>query len=258
MTRVKLLGVEVDALTMNDLNALIAEAVEGKERRIVAHHNTHSVYLWHHDSRMRAFYQKAHRVHVDGMPLILLGRFLGLPLRREHRVTYVDWVRPLMAEAARRGFRVFYVGSRPGVAERGAARLLDGITRLRIETHHGYFDTTPGSQENAEVLAAIRRFRPDILMAGMGMPRQEHWILDNLEDLDAHAILTAGACMDFVAGAVPTPPRWMGRIGLEWLYRLWTEPSRLWRRYLLEPWFVLRLLVQDVWRKRTNALEGGS
>jgi N-acetylglucosaminyldiphosphoundecaprenol N-acetyl-beta-D-mannosaminyltransferase len=259
MSRVKLLGVEVDALTMDDLHALIAQAVAGNERWIVANHNTHSVYLWHHDSRMRVFYQRAHRVHVDGMPLILLAKFLGLPLRREHRVTYADWVRPLMTEAGRRGFRIFYVGSRPGVAQRGAAVLQAEFPDLRIETHHGYFDTASGSRENAEVLAAIRRFRPDILMAGMGMPRQEHWILDNLHDIDAHAILTAGACMDYVAGIVPTPPRWMGRIGLEWLYRLGMEPSRLWRRYLLEPWFVLGLFAQDLWRKRGGASgTGGS
>jgi N-acetylglucosaminyldiphosphoundecaprenol N-acetyl-beta-D-mannosaminyltransferase len=96
------------------------------------------------------------------------------------------------------------------------------------------------------VLAAIRSFRPHILMVGMGMPRQEHWILDNLDEIEVRVILTAGACMDYVAGAVPTPPRWMGRWGLEWLFRLGSDPTRLWRRYLIEPWFVFRLFIRDL------------
>jgi N-acetylglucosaminyldiphosphoundecaprenol N-acetyl-beta-D-mannosaminyltransferase len=78
------------------------------------------------------------------------------------------------------------------------------------------------------------------------MPRQEHWILDNLEQIQTNTILTSGACIDYVAGAVPTPPRWMGKLGLEWLYRLFSEPGRLWKRYLLEPWFVVRLLLQEI------------
>jgi N-acetylglucosaminyldiphosphoundecaprenol N-acetyl-beta-D-mannosaminyltransferase len=93
-------------------------------------------------------------------------------------------------------------------------------------------------------LAEIERFRPDILMVGMGMPRQEHWIVENLEHIHAHAILTSGACMDYLAGVVPIAPRWMGRFGVEWMFRLWSEPSRLWQRYLLEPWFLLMLLLR--------------
>jgi N-acetylglucosaminyldiphosphoundecaprenol N-acetyl-beta-D-mannosaminyltransferase len=245
MSRVGLLGVEVDTLTMDDLHALIAQAVNEERRRIIAHHNLHSVYLYHRDPKMRAFYEQAQSIHIDGMPLVFLGRLLRLPLRREHRVTYVDWIRPLMSVAARRGFRVFYVGSKPDVAERGAAQLRRELPDLQIATHHGYFGGTT-RETNASVLAAIRSFRPHILMVGMGMPRQEHWILDNLDEIEVRVILTAGACMDYVAGAVPTPPRWMGRWGLEWLFRLGSDPTRLWRRYLIEPWFVFRLFIRDL------------
>jgi N-acetylglucosaminyldiphosphoundecaprenol N-acetyl-beta-D-mannosaminyltransferase len=241
----ELLGVRIDAMTVHDLHATIARAVVEQRRWIVANHNTHSIYLHQRDPKMRAFYDAAKCAHVDGMPLVLLGRALGLPLRREHRTTYVDWVRPLLRFAAERGFRVFYLGSLPGVAERGAERLRAEIPGLQIATHHGYFPIAPEDGENRRVLAEIARFGPDVLMVGMGMPRQEHWILDNLEQIPAHAILTAGACMDYVAGAVPTPPRWMGRAGLEWLYRLATEPRRMWRRYLIEPWLVLTFALRQ-------------
>jgi N-acetylglucosaminyldiphosphoundecaprenol N-acetyl-beta-D-mannosaminyltransferase len=248
MNRVTLLGVEVEPLTMADLNALIAQAATENRRSIIANHNLHSVYLYHHDPKMRVFYERASHIHVDGMPLVFLGRLLRLPLRREHRVSYVDWIRPLMSEAARQGLRVFYVGSRPGIADEGAAELRRDLPDLQIDTRHGYFAATAG-EANTQVLAGIRAFRPHILMVGMGMPRQEHWILDNLDDLNVPVILTAGACMDYVAGAIPTPPRWMGRWGLEWLHRLASDPIRLWTRYLVEPWFVLRLFIQDLFAK---------
>jgi N-acetylglucosaminyldiphosphoundecaprenol N-acetyl-beta-D-mannosaminyltransferase len=244
----KLLGVQVNALTIPDLNSLIADAVEQDEKWIIANHNLHSLYCYHHDPKMQAFYTKADYVHIDGMALVLLGKPLGLPFKREHRVTYADWVWPLMAEAAQQGWRVFYLGSKPGVAIQGASILREKFNGLQIASTHGYID----SHENGAVLAAINAYQPNLLMVGMGMPRQEHWILDNLKDIQTNVILTSGACIDYVAGAIPTPPRWMGRFGLEWLYRLFSEPKRLWRRYLLEPWFLAQLFCQDMLTKYTQ------
>lgn len=240
-----LLGVWVNALTISDLNALIAEAVKKGERWVIANHNLNSLRLYHEDAKMREFYDRADYIHVDGMPLILLGRLLKLPLRREHRVTYADWIYPLMAEAAQQGWRVFYLGSKPGVAQQGAEILGRKYLGLQIATADGYFDARPDSSDNQAVLEMINSYQPAVLMVGMGMPRQEHWLVDNLDRLRVNAILPAGAAMDYVAGAVPTPPRWAGRWGLEWLFRLVSEPKRLWRRYLVDPWFVLRLFVWE-------------
>jgi N-acetylglucosaminyldiphosphoundecaprenol N-acetyl-beta-D-mannosaminyltransferase len=245
-----LLGTRVDALTIPELNALVAETIERGEERIIANHNLHSIYLYHHDPKMRAFYARASYTPLDGMALVYLGLVLGLPLARKHRITYVDWLDPLMAEAARRGWRVFYLGSRPGVAERGAAMLREKFSGLQIATAHGYFGVYPGDRENQNVLEAINAYQPNILMVGMGMPRQEHWVVDNLGQFHANVVLNAGAAMDYVVGVVPTPPRWSGRLGLEWLFRLAAEPRRLWRRYLIEPWFVLGLFFAEL-RKRS-------
>jgi N-acetylglucosaminyldiphosphoundecaprenol N-acetyl-beta-D-mannosaminyltransferase len=242
----RMIGVRVQALTMSGLNALVEEAVKSGHRRIIANHNLHSVYVVHREVRMRAFFERAHTIHVDGMPLIWIGKLLGYPFRREHRVTYADWIDSLMAEASRHEWRVFYVGSKPGVADRGAAILRSRFPQLQIETAHGYFDARPDSAENQAVLARIETCQPNLLLVGMGMPRQEHWVLDNIDRLHANAVLTVGAAIDYVAGAIPTPPRWAGRLGAEWLFRLIVEPRRLTRRYLIEPWFVLRLLLRDI------------
>jgi N-acetylglucosaminyldiphosphoundecaprenol N-acetyl-beta-D-mannosaminyltransferase len=117
---------------------------------------------------------------------------------------------------------------------------------------HGYFDANPESQENERVLNAIEAYKPHILMVGMGMPRQEYWIQQNLKRLCANVILPAGAAIDYVAGAVPTPPRWAGRLGLEWAFRLTAEPQRLWRRYLVEPWSILGVVAQDFLKRQSN------
>jgi N-acetylglucosaminyldiphosphoundecaprenol N-acetyl-beta-D-mannosaminyltransferase len=243
---VPLMRVTVHPLPIADLNTLVGSAVLAGRQTIIAGHNMQSLYLHRKDPGVRDFYARADFVRIDGMPLVLMGRALGLPLTREHRVTYVDWVWPLMEEAARSGWRVFYLGSAPGVAEEGAARLRKRYPGLDIATRHGYFDVTEGGGENEAVLAELAAHDPDVLIVGMGMPRQQHWIMANLPRLSARVIMPSGACMDYVAGAVPTPPRWMGRWSLEWLYRLATEPGRMWRRYLVEPWTLLPIFLASL------------
>ena len=106
--RLTLLGVQVDPVTITELNARIAGAIARGERCVVANHNLHSVHLFHRDPAMRALLAQADVIHIDGMPLLLFARLLGHRLRREQRVTYVDWVRPLMSEARDKGWRLFY------------------------------------------------------------------------------------------------------------------------------------------------------
>lgn len=243
--RYRLLGISTNALSILDLNQLIASAVNEGKKWIIANHNLHSIYIYHHDLEMRAFYAQADHIHIDGMPLILVGRLLGYPFVREQRVTYADWIWPLASDAAKYSWRIFYLGSQPGIAAEGARILRQKYPGLQIATAHGYFNKED-SKENQVVLDTINAYKPNVLMVGMSMPRQEHWILENLNSLQVNTILTSGACLDYVAGAVPTPPRWMGKLGLEWCYRLFTDPKHVWRRYLVEPWFVLYLFLKDL------------
>lgn len=243
---VQLCGVRVDALSIGDIERLIAQAVEDARQIAIAHHNLHSVRVVSNDERMRAFYEQAEWIHVDGMGIVAMARLLGRSLRPADRVTYVDMVTPLLEAAQRRGWRVAFLGWKPEVVERARAVLSERYPALEQFYHHGYFDLSLGSAEDNRVVDALNAFSPDVLLVGMGMPRQEHWILDHRPLLNAKAILPAGACLDYVAGVVPTPPRLLGRIGLEWLYRLVCEPRRLWRRYLIEPWFVARLLAREL------------
>jgi N-acetylglucosaminyldiphosphoundecaprenol N-acetyl-beta-D-mannosaminyltransferase len=243
--RISILKIIVNPLSPLTLNQYIGETILSHEQRIIGHHNLHSVYLYHRDPKMRKFYERADIIYIDGMPLVYWARLLGYPVSREHRATLLDWINPLLANAAAEGWRVFYLGGKPGVAARAAEIVCQQYPTLTIATHHGYF--LP--EENDTVIATIAAFQPHILLVGMGMPRQEYWVLDNLDNIDnltVPVVQTVGACFDYIAGVIPTPPRWMGRLGLEWLYRLISEPRRLGKRYLIEPWALLPLMIADV------------
>jgi N-acetylglucosaminyldiphosphoundecaprenol N-acetyl-beta-D-mannosaminyltransferase len=241
-----LLGIRVHAMRREDLLAALERAAASPAPCIIANHNLHSVYLHRRDAELRAFYRSAGCTFVDGMPIIGVARVLGLPLRREHRQTSVDWLRPALALAQGRGWRVFALGSAPAVVDRAVAALRAEFPALRLRGHHGYFDATPGSADNEAVVAAVNEYAPHLLLVGMGMPRQEHWIAREAGRLRAGAVLNLGAFLDYVAGAQRTPPRWLAAVGLEWLGRLWDEPRRLWPRYLVEPWSLVPLLLGDL------------
>ncbi len=180
------------------------------------------------------------------MPLIYWGKALGLPVSSEHRCTYLDWRDDFWAVAAQRGWRVFYLGGAPGVAEEAATRLMKQWPGVHIATHHGYFDQDPASRDSAQVLAQINVFQPHVLMVGMGMPIQERWITRNYEALATGVVLSVGAAFDYEAGVQTAAPRVLGALGLEWLFRLASQPRRLFRRYLIEPWSLAALAMSDV------------
>ena len=242
-------GLTLHPKTMQELNELVEQGIIEKRKWIISNHNLHSVYLFHRWSKLREFYSGAHWTFIDGMPLIALGCLYGYPLERKHRVTLADWMHPLMELAASRAWRVFYLGSPKGVAEKGAGTLKRLYPSLQIEVNDGYFDARHDSAENEALLQRINAYRPDLLMVGMSMPRQEYWTHDNFARIEARVILSSnGAAMDYIAGIVKTPPRWAGRIGLEWASRLVNEPRRLFGRYFVEPWYILSLLIRDYLR----------
>jgi N-acetylglucosaminyldiphosphoundecaprenol N-acetyl-beta-D-mannosaminyltransferase len=162
---------------MAELNDLLEQCLANGLTSIIANHNLHSLCLYHQDAKIREFYAKADCAHTDGMGVVFLAKLLGKKITREQRVTYVDWVPSLMEMAARREYRIFYLGSKPGVALEAAERLRRSYPYLVIDTTHGFFDVDPKGAENQAILERIQAFEPNILMVGMGMPRQEYWVL---------------------------------------------------------------------------------
>jgi len=133
------------------------------------------------------------------------------------------------------------------VADTARNRILADFPDVKLATHHGYFDATAGSAENAAVVEAVNAFAPQILLVGMGMPRQEVWVLENHPALTTPcASFTVGGAFDYEAGAQKAAPRWMGRLGVEWLFRLVVDPRRLFVRYCVEPWSLVGPALTDL------------
>jgi bacterial polymer biosynthesis proteins, WecB/TagA/CpsF family len=246
LPRYRILGVDVQAIDIPTLLDLVDATVQAGDRCIVGNHNLHSVYLHHHDVRMRDFYRRARYVFVDGTPIVYLARLLGLPFTYRHRITSIHWIRPLLTLGVQRGWRTLLLGGGPETVEGAARTLLHDVPGAQVATIHGYFDATPGSPESEAVLERIRRFRPHLVCVGMGMPRQEHWIADNFDRLEANVVFNLGGFMELLTGELPTPPQWVGRLNLEWVFRLLTRPRRVWRRYLVEPWSLTPYLMRDL------------
>ncbi|URI15506.1 WecB/TagA/CpsF family glycosyltransferase [Brevundimonas albigilva] len=244
--RVRLLGQSVDLVRPEEVLLHLARHVREGRRTVIANHNLHSLHLVRKTAEMRAFYAATDLVQVDSRPLLWFARILGLSARPFHRCTYLDWRDRFWSLADREGWRVMAVGGAPGVGETAARRLGARHPQANIRTHHGYFDATPGSAETTAVLAEVAAFRPHVLFVGMGMPRQEAWIVHNLERLPDCAILSVGAAFDYEAGVQAAAPRWTGRVGLEWAYRLMRDPRRLFVRYCVEPWSLVPAALQDL------------
>jgi N-acetylglucosaminyldiphosphoundecaprenol N-acetyl-beta-D-mannosaminyltransferase len=240
-----LLGVRVHRFTVDSYFEMIGDCIVTKTPCVIGHHNLHSVYLYHHDAAMKLFYDTiADYIFIDGMPLVLWGKTLGFPLARENRFTGVDWLPLLMDCCAKHGWRVFYLGGRSAVMEAGITRLQTRYQGLAIAGHNGYFEMT-SEDANRRILETISSWRTELLLVGMGMPRQERWIMEQRHHLNVPCIVPVGAAFDYVAGAIPTPPRWLSRLAFEWVARLAAEPRRLGQRYLLEPWFLLPYVIAD-------------
>jgi N-acetylglucosaminyldiphosphoundecaprenol N-acetyl-beta-D-mannosaminyltransferase len=248
--RVNVLGVGVDPLTVEDLNAEIARLVRMRRRGLVLNVNAHCLNLCYEDAALRAFFNGAQVVFCDGAGVMLAARVLGG--RIPARITYADWAWRLAAFAAAEGFSLFFLGARPGVAQAAAQRLKERHPGLKIAgVRHGYFDHEAGSPQSEAVVEEINTAAPDILLVGLGMPLQERWLMENAHKLEAGATLTGGAVFDYVSGRLSRGPRLLTSHGFEWLARLLVEPRRLWRRYLLgNPLFILRVLKQRLGASR--------
>lgn len=244
--RVRLLGGEVDLVMPRDVLRAIDGAAAQPGTMLVANHNAHSLFLLRRSAALRGFFAGADLIQIDSRPLIAWGRLLGLPVKPAMRSTYLDWRGDFWKLAEARRWRVFYLGGAPGVAEEAVRRLAAQHPRATIAARHGYFDHAPDSAENRAVLDEIARFDPDVLMVGMGMPLQEIWAHENRAALKRGVILTVGAAFDYEAGVQKTPPRWTGRLGVEWLARLVDQPGRLAFRYLVEPWWLIGPALGDI------------
>ncbi|MET8864204.1 WecB/TagA/CpsF family glycosyltransferase [Nonomuraea sp. NPDC004580] len=255
--RVRVGGVEVDAVREEEVLQRVGTALEaGRGGRIVTP-NVDICRAAAADPALRTLIGSADLVVADGMPLVWAARLLGTPLPQ--RVTGADLIWSLSGLAAERGWPVYLLGGgSPGVVHRAADRLADACPGLRVSGAHAPpygFDGTPGGV--ARVLGKVVAAAPRLVFVGLGFPRQDLLITELRRELPEAWYVGCGAAIAFAAGTVARAPGWLRQAGLEWAYRLVSEPGRLARRYLVDDLpFAARLLTECLAKRLTHRLTG--
>ena len=234
-------------VTCCDLIEYVTSIVEESSKKIVANVNIRAMNFAYDLPWYQDFINQADLVFCDGFGVLLAAKLNGYELESRHRMTCPDYIENLAKSCEKRGRSLFLLAGKPGVVEKAVAQLSAIAPDLRIDGHHGFFKKT--GTENEAVIEQINQFKPDILYVGFGMPIQERWILDNIDNIDADVFLPLGACLDFYTGTVRRGPKFLTDNGLEWLSRLLTEPRRLWSRYIIGNTLFFYRVFKDVFSK---------
>lgn len=227
--RVNVLGVKISAISLEDTVARVLSAVAARQRGYVCVRDVHGVIACQNDPALKRIHNASFLTVADGMPMVWAIRRDGHPM--PGRVYGPDLMLGLMAAGLATGTRHFLYGSTPQVLARLEGNLLRRFPGLSICGRHSPPFRALSPAEEAETAAAIDAARPDIVWVGLGTPKQERWMGAMRARLAAPMLIGVGAAFDFHAGLKPQAPGWMQRRGLEWVFRLATEPRRLWRRY---------------------------
>ena len=243
MDRVNILGVGVSAIDMEAALQSIDGWVKARDRQYVCVCPVHSIMECRRSAEVRQIFNSAGLVTPDGMPVVWVARWSGH--RNVRRVYGPDLLLAELERSLRVEHRHFFYGGGPGVAQRLADAMTKRFPGLGVagvyEPPFAPLDDlcTPAQAE------LINAARADVVWVGMSSPKQDRWMARMRPMLDAPVLIGVGAAFDFLSGSVRQAPLWMQRSGLEWAYRLGTDPVRLWRRYLIDnPWFLWELALQ--------------
>jgi N-acetylglucosaminyldiphosphoundecaprenol N-acetyl-beta-D-mannosaminyltransferase len=243
--RTNILGVGVSAINPDmAVDTIDGWIAEGRQSYVCVT-GVHGVIESQSDQDLRRIVNQAGLVTPDGMPLVWVSRLRNN--RSVSRVYGPDLMAEVCAKSVAKGHRHFLYGGAPGVAERLADQLRQRYPGIEIAGLYvpPFRPLTPAEDE--AVIEQINASKADIVWVGLSTPKQEYWMAAHLGRLDACVMVGVGAAFDFLAGVKTQAPRWMQRSGLEWLYRLVTEPRRLWRRYLtIVPLFLIFITLESL------------
>jgi N-acetylglucosaminyldiphosphoundecaprenol N-acetyl-beta-D-mannosaminyltransferase len=243
-----ILGVHVNAQRFDDAVTTLLNWARQPQSRYVCACPVYTLMVCRDNPAVRKAVSGADMVTADGMPVVWIQRRWGFP--QAERVYGPDVMRAICEKGAERGIRHFFLGGLPGVATRLAETLKAEIPALEVAGTCAP-QVEIGDTPDVTLADALNSANANIIWVGFGSPKQDLWMSVYRPVLRAPLLIGVGAAFDFLSGAKPQAPRWMQRYGLEWAFRLRSEPRRLWRRYLVyNPRFVLQVLWQDLQRRR--------
>ncbi|MEK7143130.1 MAG: WecB/TagA/CpsF family glycosyltransferase [Patescibacteria group bacterium] len=248
MKKINILGIKICSLSFNEAIKIVDELiVKGKPAQIVTV-NPEFIVVAQKDIQFKKILNQADLALPDGVGLILAGRILGTPLKE--RITGVDLTWAICKLAEDRGYSVFFLGGIRGVAKETASRIKKIHSRLLVA---GYYE---GKPNDAKTWDAIERVRPNILFVAFGAPKQDKFIYDLIHSSrishNPSLSIGVGGTFDYIAGRIPRAPEWLRNLGLEWLYRFYSEPwriKRIFKAVIVFPILVIFDVINSYFRR---------
>lgn len=251
--RAELLGCPIDILTMAETVNLATEAMRNRKRLQHVALNVAKLVNMRSDPILKADVMGSDLVGIDGMGIVLAARCFSIPVKE--RVAGVDLFMEILATCAAQQFRPFFLGATPEVLRRAMEKAHEQFPALQFAgSKDGYF----GPEQEAAVVEQIIQSKADCLFIGMPTPRKERFLSHHRDRLGVPFIMGVGGSFDVLAGHVQRAPASMQSLGLEWLYRIYQEPRRMWWRYARTNTLFAGILIQEFFRKALQQLRNNS
>lgn len=241
MEKQPLLNTYINNVNMSETVQAIEQMIASDKKSYIVAINVDVVMKIENDPYLKKVVDAADMVLVDGKPLIWISKLYGWPLKA--KVSGSDLVPLLCKVAAEKGYKIFIIGGKDGIANRAKKRLENIFPSIQIVgTYAPPYGFEKDKHELDKINQMVSNVHPDLLIACLGCPKQEKWIYENISKYDAKVSICAGATVDFLAGNVKRAPKWMSEHGLEWFYRFSQEPKRMFKRYFIDDIAILKLV----------------
>lgn len=251
MAIVNMFNINFNNYDFNDLSVFIDNRINDKKSSYIVTCNVDHIMKLQKDSDFYKVYQEADLVIADGMPIIWASKILGKPLKE--KVSGSDIIPFLSNHFAQKQYKLFFLGAAPGIAQKAAENLINQHPGMKIVgTYSPSYGFENNQEEIREIIEMIKTVKPDILFVGVGAPKQEKWIHKYYKELNVPVSIGVGASLDFMAGNINRAPVIMQKTGLEWLWRLMQEPTRLWKRYLIDDSKFLTLVIKEYFQNKSR------
>lgn len=240
MARMRLMNIEIDNLTMDETLDAIDSLIKEDNCSYVVTPNVDHIVQLEKDEELKRVYENASLILTDGKPLIWISNWYKTPIKE--KISGSDLFPRVCDLAAKKGYTMYLLGAAEGVADKAAKNLMNKYKGLNIVgTYSPPFGFEKDKLELKKIERQIQEVHPDILIVGLGCPKQEKYMYHHCKELDVPISFGLGASIDFEAGNIKRAPRWMSEHGLEWLYRITQDPKRLAKRYLVDDMKIIRI-----------------
>lgn len=252
MSRIKFMNTEIDNLTMQETLKVIEELIQKNKNAYVVTPNVDHIVQLETNKELQAVYENASLILTDGKPLMWIAKWYGTPIKE--KISGSDLFPLLCKMSAEKGYKMFFLGAAEGVAAKAAENLSERYKGLQVV---GTYSPPYGFEKNQiemdKIKEMVKKSAPDILIVGLGCPKQEKFMYYNCQNLDVPISFGLGASLDFEAGNVKRAPKWMANHGLEWLFRITQDPKRMAKRYLLNDMKIFALMFK-YWRRDNGSI----